>query len=279
MISFFLLSCAKTDEELLLEKYNSHYVASLLDKVLKPYIQIKWDSVSVDVGEDENGYLLGISVYAYGQSKDFGNERFYVDAFWPDEFENSNDLGYMVNVRHEAVGEIVQVVQNDDILTHYMTKEEFLNTLRREKLKQKDIVRERKKSVDLAYENKTKVHFGITRNEYYDYDAEYRKNFIDGLVGKDTYELATPSFSGGKFVGFEVNSSRYNSVNTANMVAKAQLIKNHKLDGSMRFDSIEEYYDSDLCNFKVFTQTELPNGGTTTTITVWWNKYLKGVWY
>lgn len=278
VISLFLLSCAKTDEELLMDKYNSHYVTNLLDKVLKPYIQIKWDFVSVDVAKDENGSLLGISVYAYGQSKDFGNERFYVDAFWPEELDAPNDLGYIVNVGHEAVGEVAQIVQKGDALTHCMPKEEFLCALRREKLKYKDIFRERKKNVELAYENKTKVHFGITRKEYYDYDIEYRKNFIDGLVGKDAYELVTPSFSDEKFVGFEINSSRYNSVNTANMVANAKLIKSHKLDGSIRFDSIEEFYDSDLCNFKVFTQTELPHGGTTTTITVWWNKCLKGVW-
>lgn len=249
----------------------------MLDKALKPYIQISWDSISVDVGKDENGNAFGFSVYAYGHSKDFGNERFYVDAFWPDELDKANDLGYMVNVRHKVVGEVAQIAQNADGLTHYMKKNEFLDALRSEKLKHTDIFQEHKKYVELAYKNKTKVHFGITRKEYYKFDEEYRKNFIDGLIGKDAYDFVTPSFSNGKFVGFEINTSRYNSVNTANMVAKAKLIKSHKLDGTLRFNSIEEFYDSDLCKFKVLTQTELPHGGTTTTITVWWNKCMNGV--
>ena len=220
--------------------------------------------------------MASLSAYAYGRSKEFGNERFYVDAFGLAKQNSPDDTGYSLTIRHKLLGEVMYLKENDTILSHNMEPASFLRLLKECKQKEYDVMKERRNAVKLAYQNKTKVHFGISKTKYEQLGSGYQKNFIDGLIGKDVYELAKPTFAKGKFVGFEISGAdTKDRINMENLWKNANLKNKRACEPGFRFNAFETIYTSKIFNSKVYEQEDKNFKSTSTTIDIWWNSYLR----
>ena len=200
--SIVLLSCnTKTQEERNIESIDK----DICKELLSDYMTIEWGSINIQIIKPNNILAPMLMVDGYGRSVPYANERFNVTSNW---LLTETDKKYVLSflkVSHKEVGRIIYIsghnADNSSIIDSVFFKEKLFGIRKNKQEKAK----EHANYIQLAYKNKTKVHFGIQRDEYYQLGREYQKDFCDGLIGKGISEFAKPYFVKDKFVGFEIN--------------------------------------------------------------------------
>ena len=269
-------SCtSKSAQEKLEDAYSKEYCQQIMNEVLSKYMIVDWDSIArqVYIPEDNSGSMLIVD--GYGKCSSYGNERFHVSSVWRIN-KDAKDCDFSsMQIRHKELGDIISINGPEDYTNSIMDSTEFAQKFAANKVTKSEIANERTNMVALAYQNKTKVHFGMTAEEYKQCGREFQRNFIDGLIGPGAFDKAKPSFVRDKFVGFEINSGRNQSVSHKNIIANAEVTKSQKLEGNIRFDSYETNYVCKLYNLQIFEQKDGASHDSHETIKVWWNSYLK----
>lgn len=271
LASLFLLSCnTKTTEERIRERTDKETCKELLNEVLSEYMTIEWDSISFQVVQPENILAPMLTVDGYGRSNSYANEQFHVNSTWLlDETGEKHEFSSL-NVSHKELGRIAFIsgrnADNNSIVDSTTFKERLFEIQK----KKQEKAREHANYVQLAYKNKTKVHFGITRDEYYQLGKEYQRDFYDGLIGKGASEYAKPFFVKDKFVGFEINDY-HSKASHGNIYTYAKEVRNRYYKG-IRYDMSTSCYVSDIYNLEV--QERLSNvDGNSVIIKAYWNAY------
>lgn len=267
-LSIILLFCScntKTDKEKLEERINKAYILSYLDVASNKYIKMKWDTVYAIIDSHVPAQL---HLHGEGKSEEYGNHKFHVEAIYNYDRNRDAILYQSIHVYHKELGEIISTFEYGITHETIVTYEEF-----NKKVKiHNELIKERKDKVKLAYSNRTKVHFGMSYDDYINSNAEFRRNFIDGLIGDGSYEKTKARFVDRKFVGFEVHG---HNIYDSNVCNNAHLSDERILNGSLRFYSVEKIYTCDLYNLKIFDQTDQSSGEEHMSIDVYWNEYAK----
>lgn len=256
---------SKTDKELMEEKLSHEFILSHLNTASQKYVEMQWDTV---YALPDSYIPTQLHLHGEGRCKNYGNNRFHVEAIYNYDKKRDSIIYQSVHVSHKNVGEIVSTFEYGRPCEKVVTYEEY-----KEKVKTyNEFIKERKDKVKLAYQNKTKVHFGMTYDDYKNTSTEFRRNFIDGLIGDGSYEKTKVRFVDGKFIGFEVHGHNIYDSNVSN---NAHLSDERILNGSLRFYSVEKIYTCDLYNLKIFDQTDQSSGEEHVSLDVYWNGYTK----
>lgn len=275
---FFICSCnTKTEEEKLEEKYNREYCDSILSMAISKYMDIKWDSIDHFISRVDNSLYSHYYLFVDGDgiSKNYGNAKFHVNSTWEIVGNGQYLFFQSLSVQHSDLGSIITINDpKDSMINHIIDSTNFKIKLKNHSKIKSEIYRERANAVRLAYQNKTKVHFGVSEDDYNHFDAGFQKNFIDGLIGNGAYELAQPVFAKDKLVGFEICSWRGSRCGHENIIDNAEVVKTRQSEVN-RFSITETDYVSPLYNLRIRTSTNEASGEYTEIITVYWNSYLK----
>lgn len=268
------LSCStKTSKEKWYAMYDKEWAQSQLDSILSPYLHMDWDSASLKISFSD---VVPPTIEEYGTCREYGNTKMKVYSVWSLPFEKVEDA-YPISfyVRYGDVN-VLSMTSNGSI-TVELDSIEFENAVIHYRQTQQEIaeerkeaVQERKDAVELAYSNKTRVHFGMTSKDYYKCDKLFRENFVNGLIGNGAYDSHfEPYFSKGKLVGFELLSS--GKINYDNILNHASMTKSNLSRGT-RFDLREANYSSNIYNLQIHEMFS-SRSYDGTTIKVWWNKH------
>lgn len=270
------LSCStKSPVDKWHKMYNKEWAQTQLDSILAPYLHMDWDTNSLKITFSD---AVPPIIEEYGTCKEYGNTKLKVYSVWSLPFDNADDAYPMsFYVRYGDVTVLSKA--NDGSITVELDSAGFQNAVEVYKKEQRAIKeeertarQERKNAVDLAYSNKTRVHFGMSSKDYYNCNKLFRTNFVNGLIGDGAFDSHfEPYFSNGIFVGFEISSS--SKIKYDNVMNHASMTRIHTAPG-IRFDSRETNYTSKLYNLQIYElySSRSYNG---TTIKVWWNKHMK----
>lgn len=273
LASIFLLSCnTKTTEERNRERIDKETCKNLLNEVLSEYMTIEWDSISFQVVQPENILVPMLTVEGYGRSDSYANEQFHVNSTWlMNETGEKHDFSSL-KVSHKELGRIAYISGRNADNNSIVDSKSFKERLFEIQKKKQEKAKEHANYVQLAYKNKTKVHFGITRDDYYQLGREYQRVFYDGLIGKGASEFAKPFFVKDIFVGFEINDY-HSRASYTNLYAYAKEVKKHYYKG-IRYDSSTSHYVSAIYNLEM--RERISNiEDNSVTIKVYWNAYSK----
>ncbi len=256
------------------EMYDKEWAQSQLDSILSPYLHMDWDTASLKISFSD---VVPPIVEEYGTCREYGNKRLKVYSVWSLPFDNVNDA-YPISfyVRHGDVTVLSKA--NDGSIIIELDSTEFVNAVleyeQAQKVKSEEkraAFQERKDAVNLANRNKTRVHFGMSFNDFYNCDKLFRENFVNGLIGDGAFNSRfDPYFADGKFVGFEVHNKKYDI-----LFEKARMLKRKSYNESHRYTIIDTNYATDLYNARVSEIIPKGMGDISIKITVYWNKYLK----
>ena len=239
----------------------------LVDSTLSMHIQLKQDSCNINNSFRYDDTLKNIS--------GTGFSKLYKETF---DVTGSYRVGHntlnckSLKVTHRHVGNVFEMYDNFakqvDSLTFSQQMEEYYKL-------QDALWQERKNLTENAYANRTKVHFGISRDEYNRLGADFQRNFYEGLVGYGAYELAEPSFDrSGIFSGFEIMElhdktfSYYNVQNNAVLVDKRQ-------HGYGAHETFFWDYVCELYNMEIMSRYDKFDRRTKNSLKCYWNEYIK----
>lgn len=267
-ISFLMLyACAeRTEKDILKEKFDKRdLIVSHLNEVSGKYLQIEWDTVYVKI-DSENSSLLWFC--GEGKSKKYYNYKVHVGALCNYDMENDSIEYESLYAYNDEFGDVINIHGNDELLKEIVTPNEFKKKI----WLRNEAVKERKDKVRLAYLNKTRVHFGMTRGDFEKSDIEHRINFVDGLIGYNAYYKTKFNFSKGILVGLNIHG---NDINYINLMNNAHLSSDKTYNGRIRFLSHEKIYTCSLYNSKIYELRDLSTHEESITIDVYWNDYQK----
>lgn len=267
-ISFLMLyACAeRTEKDILKEKFDKRdLIVSHLNEVSGKYLQMEWDTVYVKI-DSENSSLLWFC--GEGKSKKYYNYKVHVGALCNYDMENDSIEYESLYAYNDEFGDVINIHGNDELLKEIVTPNEFKKKI----WLRNEAVRERKDKVRLAYLNKTRVHFGMTRGDFEKSDIEHRINFVDGLIGYNAYYKTKFNFSKGILVGLNIHG---NDINYINLMNNAHLSSDKTYNGHIRFLSHEKIYTCSLYNSKIYELRDLSAHEESITIDVYWNDYQK----
>ena len=263
-ISFLMLyACAeRTEKDILKEKFDKRdLIVSHLNEVSGKYLQIEWDTVYVKI-DSENSSLLWFC--GEGKSKKYYNYKVHVGALCNYDMENDSIEYESLYAYNDEFGDVINIHGNDELLKEIVTPNEFKKKI----WLRNEAVKERKDKVRLAYLNKTRVHFGMTRGDFEKSDIEHRINFVDGLIGYNAYYKTKFNFSKGILVGLNIHG---NDINYINLMNNAHLSSDKTYNGRIRFLSHEKIYTCSLYNSKIYELRDLSTHEESITIDVYWN--------
>ena len=267
-ISFLMLyACAeRTEKDILKEKFDKRdLIVSHLNEVSGKYLQIEWDTVYVKI-DSENSSPLWFC--GEGKSKKYYNYKVHVGALCNYDMENDSIEYESLYAYNDEFGDVINIHGNDELLKEIVTPNEFKKKI----WLRNEAVKERKDKVRLAYLNKTRVHFGMTRGDFEKSDIEHRINFVDGLIGYNAYYKTKFNFSKGILVGLNIHG---NDINYINLMNNAHLSSDKTYNGRIRFLSHEKIYTCSLYNSKIYELRDLSTHEESITIDVYWNDYQK----
>lgn len=267
-ISFLMLyACAeRTEKDILKEKFDKRdLIVSHLNEVSGKYLQMEWDTVYVKI-DSENSSLLWFC--GEGKSKKYYNYKVHVGVLCNYDMENDSIEYESLYAYNDEFGDVINIHENDELLKEIVTPNEFKKKI----WLRNEAVKERKDKVRLAYLNKTRVHFGMTRGDFEKSDIEHRINFVDGLIGYNAYYKTKFNFSKGILVGLNIHG---NDINYINLMNNAHLSSDKTYNGRIRFLSHEKIYTCSLYNSKIYELRDLSTHEESITIDVYWNDYQK----
>ena len=251
------------------EKYSKDWAQSQLDSILAPYLHMEWDKSSLEITFSD---VVPPIIKEYGTCKEYGNVQLEVYSVWSLPFDNVNDAYPIslfvrygnVNVLSKASDGSIQVELDSAEFDNAVR--EYRKALKIEAEEQRKALAERKNAVDLANRNNTKVHFGMSSKDYYNYNKLFKENFVNGLIGEGAFDSSfEPYFSNGVFVGFEVKCRNYEI-----LTEKATMVDTKSYNNSHRYTIIDRDYATDLYNARVSEIIPKGSGSTSTTIQLRW---------
>lgn len=247
-------------------------VKAMVDSTLSPYIRLQWESFNIISSYSNNDTIKNIKGTLC--SDQYFNKTFDVVGSY--KIHQNSPYCKFLSVNHEKVGNIFEMKEIDDsIFTFYIDSTTFMKKLNQyweHPDKEDQIVLDRFDLVPRAYANETKVHFGISEDEYNRYGKEYQRNFYEGLVGSGAYELAEPIFSKGVFVGFEIMEIHDKTFSINNIQAK--LVKSEQL----AYDAHESFryvYVCELYNMEMYSKYDKFDRRTKISLKVYWNEWAR----
>jgi len=174
---------------------------------------------------------------------------------------------------HSDVGTVFAVFEKyDTSLTYSMDSITFSKKHSEYVEKRYEAWKDRNYKTEYAYANQTKVHFGISKDEYDRLGSEFQRNFYEGLIGEGAFELAKPRFWKGIFVGFEI--MEIDPFNYGNVLANAKLVKEWR-HGFHANETFFWIYVCKLYNMKIMSRYDKYERRTKHSIEAYWNEHLR----
>ena len=200
----------------------------------------------------------------------YGNEKFDITGSYRVNHRMLNCKSLKVD--HSDVGTVFSIFEKyDTLLTYYMDSVTFSKKHHEYVEKRYEAWKDRNYKTEYAYANQTKVHFGISKDEYNRLGGEFQRNFYEGLIGEGAYELAEPIFRKGKFVGFKIRE--IDPFNYGNILVNAKLIKESR-HGFHANETYRWFYVCELYNMRIMSRYDKFERRTTHSIEAYWNEWL-----
>lgn len=274
---FFLIltgscSCGRNQESDSSQKNDSainNSLKVLVDSTLVQHLGLELDSFIISESIRNNDTIKDIK--GTGRSRFYGNEKLSITG----SYENSqnNLICKSLKAIHADVGNVFEIDgKYDTLLVYRMDSITFLkkNLVYQERRIEK--INDYYNRIERAYSNQTKVHFGISREEYKRLGEYFQRNFYEGLVGSGAYELAKPIFSKGIFVGFEIMEINDKAFIYNNVQRNADVIRQEQLN--VTADSFLWYYYCNLYNMKIISRYDKFKKRNVLSLVAYWNEYL-----
>lgn len=174
------------------------------------------------------------------------------------------------------VGSVFAIFEKyDTLLTYAMDSLTFFEKYYGDVGSQYDSWKDRIYKSEYAYNNRTKVHFGISKDEYNRLGEEFQRNFYEGLIGEGAFELAKPIFSSNnKFVGFEIMELHDKTFSYGNVLSNAEMTKKRQL-GYDAHECFEFVYECELYNMEIISRYDKFERKTKHSLKAYWNEYSK----
>lgn len=241
---------------------------ALVDSALSQHIQLKLDSCSIISSVKYGDTLKNIS--GTGLSKLYEEILDVTGSYMVCQ----NILSCKsLKVSHRHVGSVFEMY--DTMVTNHVDSLAFSQQIDEYNKRQDELWQERKDLTENAYANRTKVHFGISRDEYNRLGEDFQRNFYEGLVGYGAYELAKPTFDKkGIFSGFEIKDRKEDTFGYSNVQYNAELIRNEQL-GYDAHECFRWVYVCELYNMEIMSRYDKFDRRTKYSLKCYWNEYLK----
>ena len=246
---------------------------TLLDSTLfHSDLNLKVEQLSISTSYTNNDTIKDVtgkgSTNRYNR---YGNEKFDITGRYRVSHSMLNCESLKVD--HSDVGIVFSIFEKyDTLLTYYMDSVTFSKKLNEYVEKRYEAWKDRNYKTEYAYANQTKVHFGISKDEYNRLGGEFQRNFYEGLIGEGAYELAEPIFKKGKFVGFEIIELHGKTFDYGNVLANAKLIKERR-HGFHAHETFRWVYVCELYNMEIFSRYDKFERKTKHSIEAYWNEW------
>ena len=276
---FFLLlalSCTSNNrnQELdgsLNDSINNVHLKALVDSTLSQHIGLELDSFGISNSIRNNDTIKEIK--GTGRSSLYNYEKLCITGSYKISYNRLSCIS--LKASHSDVGNVFEIYEKyDTLLTYCMDsiifskKNQVYVEWRKEKM---DDFFNR---VEWAYANRTKVHFGISKEEYNKFGEEFQRNFYEGLIGSGAYELAEPIFRKGKFVGFEIRELHDNSFSYYNVQDNAELVRTRK-HGFGANETFWWVYVCELYNMEIMSRYDKFDRKDVKSLKAYWNEWVK----
>lgn len=241
---------------------------TLVNSTLAQHIKLKLDSCSI-TSSLRNGDTLK-SISGAGFSKLY-KEIFDVTGCY---IVSQNILSCKsLKVTHRYVGSVFEI--NGNIISNHIDSLTFSQQIEKYNKLRDELWQERKDLIENAYANRTKVHFGISRDEYNRLGEDFQRHFYEGLVGYGAYELAKPTFDKKDIlVGFEIEDRKEKTFSYYNVQNNADLIRNEQL-GYDAHECFRYVYVCDLYNMEIISRYDKFDRKTEHSLKACWNEWVK----
>ena len=202
----------------------------------------------------------------------YGNEEFDITGSYRVSHNMLNCQSLKVN--HSDVGTVFAIFEKyDTLLTYYMDSVTFSKKHHEFVEKRYEAWKDRNYKTEYAYANKTKVHFGISKDEYNRLGGEFQRNFYEGLIGEGAFELAEPIFRKGKFVGFEIMELHNKTFSYYNVQNNAELVRKRK-HGFGANETFWWVYVCELYNMEIMSRYDKFDRKDVKSLKAYWNEWL-----
>lgn len=240
---------------------------ALVDSTLSQNVRLQLDSFGITTS-----YRQGDTIKRIGGK---GFSELYKDVLdVSGSYKVSRNLLTCISleVNHRHVGNIFTICNT--IMTNQIDTLAFSQLLHDYYQLKDDFRKERKDLVKNAYANRTKVHFGISRDEYNRYGEYFQRNFYEGLIGGGAYELAKPIFSKENiFVGFKIMEIYGQTFYCFNVEDNAELVR-HNRSGYDGHGLIRLCYFCRLYNMEIIISYDQLNNRNKH-LTAYWNDHVR----
>ena len=178
-----------------------------------------------------------------------------------------------LKVAHPEIGNVYEVFEKyDTLLTYAMDSLTFFKKYYGYVETQYETWEDRNYNTKYAYANRTKVHFGISKDEYNRLGAESQRNFYEGFIGSGAYELAKPIFSRNDiFIGFEIWETNGKTFSYGNVLTNTKQVKYEQL-GYAAHESHRWVYVCELCDIEIYSRYDKFDRTTKHSIKAYWKE-------
>ena len=233
-------------------------------------LNLKVEQLSISTSYTNNDTIKDVTGKGYtNRYNRYGNEYFDITGSYRVSHNMLNCKSLKVD--HSDVGTVFSIFEKyDTLLTYYMDSVTFSQKHHEYVEKRYEAWKDCNYKTEYAYANQTKVHFGISKDEYNRLGGEFQRNFYEGLIGEGAYELAEPIFRKGKFVGFEI--MEIEPFKYGNILANAKLLKEWR-HGFHANETFFWVYVCELYNMQIMSRYDKFERKTKHSIKAYWNEW------
>lgn len=250
-------------------------LSTLVDStLLHSELNLKVDQLAISTSYTDNDTIKKVTGKGTtNRYNRYGNEEFDITGSY--RFSNNMLNCKSLKVDHSDVGTVFAFFEKyDTLLTYSMDSVTFSKKHHEFVEKRYEAWKDRNYKTEYAYANKTKVHFGISKDEYNRLGGEFQRNFYEGLIGDGAYELAEPIFRKGKFVGFEIMEIHDKTFNYYNVQDNAELVRKRK-HGFGANETFWWVYVCELYNMEIMLRYDKFKRRDTKSLKAYWNEWIK----
>lgn len=233
-------------------------------------LNLKVDQLEISTSYTDNDTIKNVTGKGTtNRYNRYGNEEFDITG----NYRVSNNMlnCKLLKVTHRHVGNVFEMY---DTITKQVDSLTFSQHIDEYYKRQDELWKERKDLTENAYANRTKVHFGISREEYNRLGEDFQRNFFEGLVGNGAYELAKPIYSKENiFVGFEIWEIHGQTFYYYNVEDNAELVR-HNRSGYDGHGLIRLCYFCRLYNMEIIISYDQLNNRNKH-LTAYWNDHVR----
>ena len=245
---------------------------ALIDSTLLQQIGLELDSFIISNSFKNSDTIKEIK--ATGRSSFFDYEELNIAG----SYKISHNLIICKSLKaiHSDIGSVFDIYEMyDTLLTYRMDSLTFLKKNQVNKERRIEKMNDYLYRVERAYSNQTKVHFGISREEYNRLGEDFQRNFYEGLIGNGAFELAKPIFAKGLFVGFEISEIKKNDdFSYYNVQNNAKLVRNRQY----KYGEQETFfwvYFCEIYNMEIMSRYDKFDRRRKKTLKAYWNEWIK----